>query len=61
MSDRTLLLLLLAGMAVAFGFGIWAGLGYPGLYDRYEPGGKVDRRTPFEQLVDWLMGKLDRR
>lgn len=61
MSDRTLLWLLLLGMVLALGYGIWAGLGYPGLYEKYESTGtKAPRRTPFELLMDWIVERLDR-
>ncbi|MFQ5678083.1 MAG: hypothetical protein ACE5HP_01330 [Gemmatimonadota bacterium] len=61
MSDRTLLVLLGVGMVLALGFGIWAGLGYPGLYGRYESTGKrAPRRTPVEMLMDWVVRRLDR-
>lgn len=52
MSDRLLLVLLVGSMILAFGLGLWIGLGYPGLYDRYESTGKVPRRSPFQQLLD---------
>lgn len=59
MSDRIVLALLVAGMLLALGLGIWIGLGYPGLYDKYESTGTTaPRRTPFEMLVDWIVKKL---
>lgn len=61
MSDLALLVLLVAPMVLALGFGIWAGLGYPGLYGRYEKTGKAPRRTPFEMLMDWIVSLWDRR
>lgn len=61
MSDRTLLIILLIPMVVAFAFGIWAGLGYPGRYDKYESTGKVPRSTPFERMMEWVVRRLDRR
>lgn len=61
MSDQTLLILLVAGMVLALGLGIWIGLGYPGLYDKYETtGARAPRRTPFEMLMDWILEKLQR-
>lgn len=60
MSDFTLLILLAAGMVLALALGIWIGLGYPGLYGKYESTGKVSRLSPFEMLVDWIYGKLHR-
>lgn len=62
MSERALFWILVAGMVAALALGIWVGLGYPGLYDRYEStGAKAPRRSPFEMLVDWLVDRFDRR
>ena len=61
MSDRVLVVLLAIPLVLALGFGLWAGLGYPGLYDKYESTGKADRRTPFERAVDWIVHRVDRR
>lgn len=61
MSDQILLIILLIPMVLAFGFGIWAGLGYPGLYEKYETTGRAPRRTPFEMLMDWVVERWDRR
>lgn len=59
--DEILLVFLLAGMVLALAFGLWAGLGYPGLYGKYESTGtKAPRRTPFEMLMDWVVRRLDR-
>ncbi|MFO7588753.1 MAG: hypothetical protein R6X22_11900 [Gemmatimonadota bacterium] len=58
MSDRTLLVLLTVLSVLALGFGIWVGLGYPGLYDKYAKTGRVRREPPFEQLLDWVVGKF---
>ena len=41
MNDRTLLLILITLATVAFAVGIWVGLGYPGLFDKYENTGKA--------------------
>jgi hypothetical protein len=60
MSDGTLLALLLVGVGLAFAFGLWAGLGYPGLYDRYESTGKVPRGSPFQMLSDWFFDRFTR-
>ncbi len=51
MSDGTLLLVLAVPAAIAFGFGIWAGLGYPGLYDRYARTGRAPRESPLRWLL----------
>ena len=60
MNDLTLLILLIAGAVVAFGVGIWIGLGYPGLYEKYESTGKAPRESPFQMLVDWVYGIFSR-
>jgi hypothetical protein len=57
-SDRDLLVLLLVLAGLALGLGVWIGLGYPGLYDRYASTGRVSRQPPFEQLLDWIVGKF---
>ena len=51
MSDGTLLLILLIPAVLAFAFGIWVGLGYPGMYEKYEKSGKVSRESP----LSWLL------
>ncbi|NIW37549.1 MAG: hypothetical protein GWN32_13870, partial [Gemmatimonadetes bacterium] len=56
MSEETLLVLVVAGMILAFVLGIWIGLGYPGLYDKYEQTGKAPRISPFAMLLNWLTG-----
>ncbi len=61
MSDRTLLVILLVPLVLALGFGLWAGLGYPGLYDKYASTGRASRRSPFERLMEWIMRRIDRR
>lgn len=58
MGHHVLLVLLILPMILALAFGLWAGLGYPGLYDRYESSDLPTRRTPFEMLMDWLVKKL---
>lgn len=60
MSDQALLIVLLIPMVLALAFGLWAGLGFPGLYEKYESTGTVDRRTPLERIVDWIMERVDR-
>jgi hypothetical protein len=59
-SDEVLLILIVVGMVLAFAVGIWIGLGYPGLYDKYEATGKASRKSPFAMLIDWLAGGLGR-
>lgn len=59
MSPTTILVLLAVPLVLAFAYGIWVGLGYPGLYDRYEKTGRTPRKTPWEMLVDWLVERLD--
>lgn len=54
MSDRTLLILLSIPAILAFAFGIWVGLGYPGLYDRYASTGRAPREAPYKRLLRWL-------
>jgi hypothetical protein len=54
MSDRTLLVLLAIPAVIAFAFGIWAGLGYPGLYDRYASTGHAPREAPYKRLLRWF-------
>lgn len=58
MSDELLLTLLLAGAVLAFAVGIWVGLGYPGLYEKYESTGRAPRQSPFEMLVDWVYDRF---
>jgi len=60
MSDLTLLVLIIAGGVLAFALGIWIGLGYPGLYDRYAATGKAPRMSPFEMLLDWVYERFRR-
>ena len=59
-SDQVLLTIIIVSGALAFAFGIWAGLGYPGLYDKYAKTGRVSRTSPFEMLIDWIFGRFVR-
>lgn len=59
MSDLTLLILIIVGSALAFALGIWIGLGYPGLYEKYEATGRAPRMSPFEMFVDWVWRKFN--
>lgn len=43
------------GGVLALAFGIWAGLGYPGLYDRYDPGPSRGQRAD-TWLNRWIFG-----
>lgn len=56
MSPELLLVVLVVPMVLSLAVGIWVGLGYPGLYGRYEEDGS---RNPWELMVDWLVEKLD--
>jgi hypothetical protein len=57
MSDRTFLILLIIAGLLALAVGIWIGLGYPGLYDRYEDtGSKAPRKAPIRMLLDRFGG-----
>ncbi len=61
MSDTTFLILLIVASALALAVGVWVGLGYPGLYDRYEDTGtKVPRRAPIRVLLDRMGGSRRR-
>lgn len=65
MSDQLLLVLIVVSMVLAFAAGIWIGLGYPGLYDRYEDtGSRVPRKSPYRILMDrtgeWTRDAMDR-
>lgn len=61
MNESWLLVLLAVGMILALAIGIWVGLGYPGVYAKYESTGtKAPRRTPLQMLMDWLVRKMDR-
>ena len=59
-SDQILLTIIIVCGIFAFAFGIWAGLGYPGLFDKYEKTGRVSRTSPFEMLIDWIFGRFVR-
>lgn len=59
MSPTLTLVVLVVPLVLAFGYGIWVGLGYPGLYDRYEKTGRTPRKTPWQMLVDWIVKRLD--
>ena len=59
MSDLALLILLAVPLVLALALGIWIGLGYPGLYGPHESGSGSRARSPWERLVDWIVGRLD--
>lgn len=61
MSDQLLFWIIVGSMAVAFAAGVWIGLGYPGLYDRYEDtgaGARTSSGSPVQQLLDWIFSKI---
>lgn len=58
MSDRILIVVLVVPMVLSLGVGVWIGLGYPGLYDKYESPARSSTRTPFEMFVDWLVRRF---
>lgn len=61
MNDRIFLVLLIVASALALAVGVWIGLGYPGLYDRYEnTGAKAPRKAPIRVLLDRLGGSRRR-
>ncbi len=51
MTDGTLLLILSIPAGLALAFGIWAGLGYPGMHDKYERTGRAPRESP----LSWIL------
>lgn len=59
MIGTTTIVLLVVPLVAALALGVWIGLGYPGLYDRYERTGRAPRKTPLQMLVDWLVGLFD--
>lgn len=59
MIGTTTIVLLVVPLVAALALGVWIGLGYPGLYDRHERTGRAPRKTPFQMLVDWLVGLFD--
>jgi len=63
MSPEFQLFLVILGMVLALALGIWVGLGYPGLYEKHEATGFINRRrrTPFEAITDWIVEKIDQR
>ena len=55
MDDTLVRILVIAGSIgalLAFAFGIWVGLGSPGLYDRHQATGRAPRESPWR----WLLG-----
>jgi hypothetical protein len=60
MDDRAFLTILFVLAVIAFAYGIWAGLGYPGLYEKYEKTGRASRLSPFEMLMNRLFRRFDR-
>ena len=61
MDDRTFLVLLIVAGVIALAVGVWIGLGYPGLYDRYEDtGARAPRKAPINMLLE-RFGRSRRR
>lgn len=46
----------IVGALLAFAFGLWAGLGYPGWYDRRDPGGPPRQARMNTWLNRWIFG-----
>ena len=61
MSDQVFLALLIVLSVLALGFGLWAGLGYPGYYEKYERTGRAPRGSPFQIVIDWIFDRLTRK
>lgn len=62
MDDRTFLVLLIVAGVIALALGVWIGLGYPGLYDRYEDtGARAPRKAPIAMLLERFGGSRRRR
>ncbi len=51
MSESTLIIVLIVPMVLALAFGIWAGLGYPGLFALDARTGKASREMPWKRLA----------
>lgn len=47
---------LIIGALLAFAFGLWAGLGYPGWYDRRDTGGPPRQARRGTWLNRWIFG-----
>ena len=60
MTEDTLALILIIagslGALLALAFGIWVGLGSPGLHEKYAPTGRAPRESPWR----WLLGGRQR-
>lgn len=61
MSDQLFLTILIVLSVLALGFGLWVGLGYPGLYDKYAKTGRAPRGSPFQLAIDWVFDRLIRK
>jgi hypothetical protein len=46
----------IVGALLAFAFGLWAGLGYPGWYDRRDTGGPTREARMDTWLNRWIFG-----
>ncbi|MEN8145118.1 MAG: hypothetical protein ABFS14_09225 [Gemmatimonadota bacterium] len=60
MTDQIFLAVLIILGVLALGFGLWAGLGYPGYYDKYEKTGRAPRGSPWQIVIDWIFDRLIR-
>lgn len=61
MSEQLQVFLIIAPMVLALAFGLWAGLGYPGLYGRHESSKTLRRRSLADLLADWFVRVVDGR
>jgi hypothetical protein len=60
-SEQLQLFLIIAPMVLALAFGIWVGLGYPGLYGKYDSPHHPSHRSPADIFSDWVVRILDGR
>jgi hypothetical protein len=60
-SDQVFLVLLIILGVLSLAYGVWAGLGYPGRYEKYEKSGRAPRGSPFQIVIDWIFDRLSRK